>query len=139
MQCWTRAQPEEGVAQENKRAAAPKAGVAPHTHSLHRGEADSEGMLRARLSGRLDLGNRDRVAQLSLSLRGMRVVIPTWEQQKLPAPPGNHHLQLLLTAQISPSSAPSPQQPLTPTPPPDSARASLGQKQPRQLLVLVME
>lgn len=46
----------------------------------------------------------------------MRVLIPTWEQQKLPVPPGNNHLQLLLTAQTSPSSALSPQQLLTPIP-----------------------
>lgn len=39
-------------------AAAPKAGLAPHIHPLYKGEADSEGMLRARLSGRLDLGTR---------------------------------------------------------------------------------
>lgn len=56
------------------------------------------------------------MAQLSLYLREMRVLIPTWEQQKLPVLPGNHLLQLLLTAQISPSPALSPQQPLTPIP-----------------------
>lgn len=111
------------MAQEKKLAAAPKAGLSPHMHSLCRGEADSGGTLRARLSGRLDLGNRDQVAQLSLYLREMRVLIPTWEQQKLPVPPGNHHLQLLLTAQVSPSLALNPQQPLTLIP---SSRCSQG-------------